>query len=174
MITLKPWPSQQVQPLNDLYLDVDQSNCLVTLQVPFPMPQTQSYLDAIHHGYVEDKPFLCFAIEQDDTIVGKIELTKYPNEDAEVDLVIKKSYSQQGIGTQAMLQLQQYVQQHHWCKAIHAYVDANNKAMCALLTKTNFQPVRRFKADVMVPIDGKYQLKEVPGIAYIYQVKTFI
>ena len=167
MITLKKWPTDSIQPLNDLYLDVDQSFCLVQLPIPFLTNESIHYLNAIHNEVVDEKPFLCFGIYEDDTLIGKVEVTRYPNNESELDIVLRKQYTQKGYATEALQQLRHYLQERHWCTRIHAFVNENNLPVRRLLEKSYFQPTRKFKADVSTFHDGSYVMKEIIGIEYI-------
>ena len=160
--------------LEDIYKNVNQTNCLVQIQTPMPVEQLELYLQAIESGKVKDKEFICFGVYKDDAIIGKIELSKYPDGSGELDLVIKEKYCNQKYGEEALKQLEEYVKENFWCKRIVAYVNQENIAMIQLLRKCNYLKGRQFQADIMVPIDDTYQLKEVKGLEFYKQLQQFM
>ncbi|MBR4164111.1 MAG: GNAT family N-acetyltransferase [Solobacterium sp.] len=175
MIELKKWSDVSHEALEDLYENVDQSRCLVQLMVPLPKEQTEKYINAIQTGIVDDKPFLCFAITLDDKIIGKTELSRYPNNAAEIDIVLKKEYTGKGYGAEAIQQLYTYVQKTSWCNAIYAYVSTENIPAGKLFARAGYALGRPFQADVMVPVDGNYRMETKKGYEFIIDVeKTFM
>lgn len=170
MIRLEKWPYLRKEPLEELYAQADQSFCLVHLPVPLPLNSTRHYLLAVRRELADGKPFLCYAVYLDDQIIGKIEVTKDPDEDAELDLILKTAYVRQGYGTEALRQLKDLLVEKHWCKRITAYVNADNQAMIAVLNKNDFTEGRPFQADVVVPQAGTYRLQTVKGQEYICEL----
>ena len=157
--------------IEDIYANVNQENCLVQLKTPLPTDQLQQYLQAIEVGKVKDKPFICFGIYQDDAVVGKIELSRYEDGSAELDLVLKEEYCNQKIGREALNQLEEYVKENFWCKRIVAYVNEENEAMIHLLNACKYIETKPFKADIMVLNEGEYQLKTIQGIEFTKQLQ---
>lgn len=165
---LTAWPKQGVKELETLYTHVNQKYCLVQIPLPLPTEQTQSYVNAIDNGVVEGKAFWCRAIQEDDDIIGKIELTKHDDGKAELDLVLRKEYENKGLGTKAIQEAIAFVEQENWCISIEAYVNQENIAMMKALEHNGFVRRQKFKADIVVPRDQLYELKEVTGYAYTY------
>jgi RimJ/RimL family protein N-acetyltransferase len=113
MIRLEKFPYLRKEPLEELYAEADQSFCLVHLPVPLPLNSTRKYLLAVRRELADGKPFLCYAIVLDDQIIGKIEVTKDHNDDAELDLIMKTAYANQGYGTEALRQLKDLLNEKH-------------------------------------------------------------
>ena len=175
MIALKKWTDVHHDALENLYENVDQSRCLIQLMVPLPKEQTEKYIHAIQTGIVDGKPFLCFAITLDDEIIGKTELSRYPNNAAEIDIVLQKEYTGKGYGTKALQQLYTYVQKTSWCNAIYAYVSSENIPAGKMFARAGYALGRPFQADVMVPVDGNYRMETKKGYEFIIDVeKSFM
>ena len=168
MIRIQKWPTESIQPLNDLYMDVDQTYCLVQLSTPLPTNEAYHYLNAIREGIVNEKPFLCFGIYMDQELIGKVEVSRYPNNEAELDIVLKKQCTNKGYGSEALSLLIEHLKELNWCKSIHAYVNEENGFVRRILEKNSFQPSRKFKTDIATFHDGIYTMKEITGIEYIY------
>ena len=169
MIRLEKWPTQRMDALKELYEHADQSHCLVRIRVPLDVSATRNYFRAIRSENVNGKPFLCYAILLDDTIIGKIEASKDINEDGELDLILKKEYSLQGYGTEALRQFMKMLEEKQWCRRLTAYVDSDNKAMIRVLEKNGFEKKRNFCADVMAPSGNAYSLRTVAGSENVYE-----
>lgn len=169
-VRLESWNPDDREALEDLYANTDQQHCLVQILVPLMEPQTSRYLQAVRDHEVDGKPFICFAVIEQDKIIGKIELTRSYGEKAELDLVIRKEYMHQGYGYEALRLLITTVSGERWCSHIFAYTVTDNEAMIALLEKCGFRKGRRFKADVMVPYGGMFTMMEKTGIEYFLQV----
>lgn len=166
MITLTPWKYKDIPQLENLYRNTDQRFCLVAVPVPLPFEQTRQYARAIRDQLNDGKPFLCMAVKQDDAIIGKAELTKHSETEAELDIVIMESYTRKGYGTEALQSLIRYAREKEWCASIAAYVRTDNEAAVKLLEKNGFQKGRRFKADILKPLDGQYILHTADGMEY--------
>ena len=169
MIRLEKWPTQRMDALKELYEHADQSHCLVRIRVPLDVSATRNYFRAIRSENVNGKPFLCYAIHLDDAIIGKIEASKDIEEDGELDLILKKEYSLQGYGTEALRQFMKMLEEKQWCRRMTAYVDSENKAMIRVLEKNGFEKKRNFCADVMAPSGNAYSLRIVAGSEYVYE-----
>ncbi|MBP3891543.1 MAG: GNAT family N-acetyltransferase [Solobacterium sp.] len=165
MISLLSWRTKTIQDLEDLYADVDQTNCLVALPVPLPKQETIAYYEAIQMEHTQDKVLKTFAIIEEDAIIGKIELS-IEEGIGELDFVLRKEHCNQKKGSEALQKFLELIQKENWCNEIVAYVHEDNLPMQKVLLKQGFQKTQPFKADVMVVRDGVYQLKEVKGSEY--------
>ena len=168
MITIQKWPTDSIEPLNDLYKDVDQTYCLVHLSSPLPINEAYHYLHAIREEIVNDKPFLCFGIYLNQESIGKVEVSRYPTNEAELDIVIKKQHTGEGYGTKAITLLINHLNENNWCKSIHAYVHEDNIPIRKILEKNGFKPSQKFKTDIATYDDGIYSMKEITGVSYVY------
>ena len=164
-IQLKEMPLD-IGKLNHLYEQVNQSCCLVQVQTPLAEEKAKQYIDAMESGKVGDKAFLCRGIYSDDTLIGKIEVSRYEDGSAELDLILREEDTQKGYGKEALEKLEEMILEEHWCHEIVAYVKDDNVAMRKLLEGNGYEAERPFKADIMVPRDGKYQLQEIQGFEY--------
>lgn len=162
MISLKPWPLSY-EAMNSLYAHADQSKCLVQLIVPLERSNTFRYLQAVQSGVSNGKPFLCRAIMLDDTLIGKIELSRYESYDSELDIILRKEYCAKGYGAAALKLLEDEVSKSGWCRSIYAYVDTENIAAGKMLAQNGYELTRFFSADVMIPYEGSYILKTRRG-----------
>ena len=167
-IRLEKWPRNGRKQLEELYENVDQQHCLVQVPLPMPEEETKAYIHAIDAGIVDEKPFLCFGIQEGDDIIGKIELSKDDKGVAELDLIIRKEYENQGVGTKALKEMMRYVEKENWCDEIEAYVNEENVAMMKVLENNGFLRQKKFKADIVVRQDDLYTLKEINGYEYTY------
>ena len=167
MIRLVSW-NYTKKDLEDLYAHTDQSHCLVALPIPLPEQKTEQYMQALQAGTVNGKTFLCFGILSDDTLIGKIDLFRSDDMSAELDIVIRREYTGQGNGTEALRQLLYRLNVTGWCFSIHAYTDSENIPAGKAFRKAGFHPSRRFKADVVTEHEGIYKMKNVLGIEYSY------
>ena len=162
MISLKPWPLSY-EAMNSLYARADQSKCLVQLIVPLERANTFRYLQAVQSGFSNGKAFLCRAIMLDDTLIGKIELSRYESFDSELDIILQKEYCAKGYGKAALKLLEEEVKESGWCRSIYAYVDTENIAAGKMLAASGYELTRFFSADVMIPYEGSYILKTRRG-----------
>lgn len=169
MIILTNWPDETEKTLMELYENVDQSNCLVTVNISSHQ-QTENYIRIIKSGDNDGKPFLCRAVCLDDQLIGKAELTRYDDNSAELDIVLRREYCGRGYGTKAVVDLVYTVIGMNWCSKIRAYVSAANKPAGRMLMKVGFKPLRKFKADIMVPAENTYSLKEQDGYEFILEI----
>ena len=167
MIQLKPWSDHSIETLNELYEHVNQKYCLTQLPVPLEQEPTERYLKAAETGFVDEKPFLCFAILLDEVLIGKTDLSCYEGGFAEVDIVIREEYTGNGYGREALEQLVEYVTSASWCTAIGGYVEKDNMHARRMFMKAGFRQTRPFSADIMTPVNGKYVLKTKQGYEYI-------
>lgn len=167
MLKLKFWPWEDEQALQDLYAHTDQSYCLVQLPVPLPQIQTRNYLESVRIKNTDGKPFLCFAVLLDGECAGKIEVSRSEDDSAELDLVLRKEYTGQGHGTEALSTLISMVKRTHWCRSICAYVREDNLPMRRVLEKNEFEQARAFQADVLVPDHSGYSFRTIKGFEYI-------
>lgn len=164
---LKPFPIRY-EELNDLYAAVDQSCCLNSVPVPLDEAMTRSFFLAVRTGNNNGEPFRCQAVVLNGTIIGKVELTKHDETTAELDLILRKDYANQGNGTAALEQLIRQIADDHWCSVIEAYVRSDNEAMKRVLAKNHFVKGRTFQADVVTPVNGSYTLRSVTGEEYVW------
>ena len=95
MIHLEQWPQNTEEALIDLYRDTDQSLCLVRVNTD-AKEQTDNYIRIIETGDNEGKPFLCQAVYLDERLIGKAELTRYEDDSAELDIVLRSEYCGKG------------------------------------------------------------------------------
>lgn len=162
MIELKPW-LLRYEVMNDLYRRVDQSHCLVQIPVPLEKENTFRYLKAVQTGTSNGKDLLVRAIYLDDSLIGKIELSRYKNRAAELDIVIVKEHTSKGYGKQALQKLEEEVKETDWCTGIYAYVDTANLACGKMLAGCGYSIGRFFNASIMVPQSGSYVFGERRG-----------
>ena len=167
-VKLKPFPAQDSTALNDLYAQVNQRYCLVHLPVPLPQEETARYLEVIRTGNNAGQPFICFGIYAEAVLIGKIELTRQDDGDAELDVVIRESETGKGYGTQALGILLKEVYRRGWCRAVYAYVSRDNSHARRMLTHAGFRQMRAFQADVMRWDGGSYRVEPQTGYEYIY------
>ena len=162
MIELKPWPLSY-EAMNSLYADADQSKCLVQLSVPLERAATFRYLQAVNTGVSNGRPFIACAIMLDETLIGKIELSRYESYDSELDIILKKQYCRKGYGSKALALLEETVREKNWCRSIYAYVDTENIPAGKMLAKNGYEIGRFFSADVMIPSEGNYIMRTRRG-----------
>ncbi len=173
MISIQKWSGDRTA-LEDLYAHTDQSCCLVSLPVPLPKEKSEKYLDVIRSGDNDGKPFLCFEILEDGERIGKIDLTRCENGTAELDIIIRREYTDLGYGKKAMALFLAEISRIGWCDSIHAYCDKENTAVRNLLGSCGFTAVRPFRADVAAEKNGRWYLKEVSGIEYAIALKASV
>lgn len=169
-VQLKKWEGDVGSQLEDLYEQVDQSKCLVTLSIPLSKEKLENFIQAIQQEVVEGKAFQSFAIWVEEEMIGKIELTRYENRTSELDLVIKEAYCGKGYGTEAVKLLLQFVQAENWCTSIHAYVDESNQEVIHMLWKNGFQKGRSFQADISMEQEGTYYFQVKKGVEMIWNL----
>ena len=169
MITIRKWPDDSADLLNDLYSHVNQKYCLTQLACPLDEQATGRYLDAVRTGIVDGKPFLCFAVLLDEEVIGKVDLTRYEGGFAETDIVLKEQYTGEGYGPEAMKLVLDLVSDMDWCSAVGAYVDKDNIHARRMFTRAGFRQGRPFEADIMIPSPGRYILKTTTGYEYLYR-----
>ncbi len=162
MIELKPWPLSY-EAMNTLYASADQSQCLVQLGIPLDRANTFRYLQSVNAGESNGKPFRAYAVMLDETLIGKIELSRYESGDSELDIILKKQYCHQGYGSQALRLLEEMVRKENWCRSIYAYVDTANIPAGRLLASNGYEISRFFSADVMIPQQGNYVMRTRRG-----------
>ena len=168
MIELKPFPIRY-EALNDLYEHTDQSCCLNRVAVPLEEATTRGFFLAVRTKNNGGLPFDCRGIYLDGKLIGKIELTRYEDYSAELDLILETEYTGNGYGKEALEQFQNDLRKTGWAQCITAYVKADHKRMIRVLEKTGFEPTRAFAADVMTPQNGTYVLRTVNGIEYSWK-----
>ncbi len=166
MLELKKWPVPGLDELRDLYEHVNQRYCLVQLPLPLPEEQTKNYLNAVHTGTAGDKQLLTRGIFLDSILIGKAELNRYPDMDAELDIVIRSEYTGNGYGQEALELLFAEAAASHWCSSVSAYVHRDNMHARKLMMKASMRQLRPFQADILVPDHGNYRLKTVSGYEY--------
>ncbi len=169
MIELKPFPIRY-EALNDLYENTDQSHCLNRVAVPLEEETTRGFFLAVRTGNNGGLPFDCRGVFLDGTLIGKIELTRYEDRSAELDLIIRNEYADKGYGSEALNRFQQELCETGWAERITAYVEADHEQMIRVLKKTGFAPKRTFAADVVTPQNGTYVLRTVNGTEYSWTV----
>ena len=167
-VKLKPFPASDSMALNDLYAHVNQRYCLVQLPVPLPEEETARYLEVIRTGNNNGQPFVCFGIFMEDSLIGKIELTRQDDGDAELDVVIRDSETGKGCGTEALQILLREVYRRGWCRAVYAYAAKDNSHARRMLAHAGFRQMRTFHADVMRWDQGTYRVEPQTGYEYIY------
>lgn len=170
MIRLEQWPYNAAEQLNLLYSQTDQSGCLVRLPVPLPYENTVRYINGIRQNEMDGRPFLCRAVYEDDTCIGKIELTRYEDMSAEIDIILRKEWCHQGFGTEALRQMIELVRAMDWCVRIHAYVDTSNIAAGKLFAKSGFAIGGFFNADVLTSENGEYVMVKKRGCEMILDI----
>lgn len=148
MIQIEKWKTTDAQTLEELYSNVDQSHCLVALPIPLPKEQTDRYMEIMETGINGELVFECRKVLMEGKIIGKIDLNRYPNGGAELDIVLRKEYTGKGIGTECMLMLEDDLKKSSFASHVHAYVRLDNIAMVKVLERTGFVPGRRFEAEV--------------------------
>ena len=148
MIRIEQWKKTDMDSLEELYANVDQSHCLVALPIPLPVAATNRYLAIMEDGKNGELAFQCYKILLNDKIIGKIDLNRYPGQRAELDIVLRKEYTGKKIGTEAMLLLEEELKKSGFAEYIHAYVRLDNIPMAKVLERTGFVPGRRFEAEV--------------------------
>ncbi|MBR2812879.1 MAG: GNAT family N-acetyltransferase [Solobacterium sp.] len=173
-ITLKKWPAYDRTSLQDLYANTDQSKCINELPVPLPYDNTTRYLTAMETGRNNGRVFHCYAIYLHDSIIGKIELTSYDPENAEMDLIIRKEHTGKGYGSQAFDCLVSLARQENICRRIYAYVNVENDAMIAMLENRGFVKGRPFHADVNAEYNGVTFIRRKLGQEYIKDISTHL
>ncbi len=166
-VILKPWPYPGMEELCSLYEQVDQRYCLVALPVPLSPVSSAAYLKAVHSGTTGEKELLTRAVMLGDELIGKIELNRDADGSAEADIVLKRQYTGKGYGAEAFRQLTGFVKEEGWCDLITAYVHKENIHARRMFRKAGMRETRPFRADVLIPDDGKYILKPVEGYEYI-------
>ena len=171
MITLRKWQDVNYESLEKLYENVDQSRCLVQLSVPLSEEQTAKYIHGIQTGMMDDKPFLGFEILSGEVRIGKVELSRYQSNAAEIDIVICREHTGKGYGLQAVAQLYDYVQKTGWCNAIYAYVSTENIPAGKMFARAGYSLGRPFQADVMIPDGGSYRIETRRGYEFIRDVE---
>ena len=167
-VKLKPFPASDSTALNELYAHVNQRYCLVQLPVPLPEEETARYLEVIRTGNNNGQPFVCFGIFMEDSLIGKIELTRQDDGDAELDVVIRDSETGKGYGTEALQILLREVYRRSWCRAVYAYAAKDNSHARRMLAHAGFRQMRTFQADVMRWDQGTYRVEPQTGYEYIY------
>ena len=165
-VKLKPFPAADSTALNELYAHVNQRYCLVQLPVPLPEEETARYLEVIRTGNNNGQPFVCFGIFMEDSLIGKIELTRQDDGDAELDVVIRDSETGRGYGTEALQILLREVYRRGWCRAVYAYAARDNSHARRMLAHAGFRQMRTFQADVMRWDHGTYRLEPQTGYEY--------
>ena len=168
MIELKPFPIRY-EALNDLYEHTDQNCCLNRVAVPLEEETTRGFFLAVRTENNGGLPFDCRGVFLDGTLIGKIELTRYEDHSAELDLIIKDEYTGKGYGRQAVEQFQTELRKTGWANRITAYVAVSHKRMIRVLEETGFEPLRNFAADVITPQNGTYALRTVNGVEYSWK-----
>ena len=167
-VKLKPFPASDSTALNELYAHVNQRYCLVQLPVPLPEEETARYLEVIRTGNNNGQPFVCFGIYVEDDLIGKIELTRQDDGDAELDVIIRDSETGKGYGTEALQILLREVYRRGWCRAVYAYAAKDNSHARRMLAHAGFRQMRTFHADVMRWDHGTYRVEPQTGYEYIY------
>ena len=170
MIRLEQWPYNAAEQLSLLYAQADQSGCLVQLPVPLPYENTVRYISGIQHNEMDGKPFLCRAIYEDDICIGKIELTRYEDMTAEIDIILRREWCHQGFGSEALWQMIELVRSTGWCTRIHAYVDTSNIAAGKLFAKNGFAIGGFFNADVLTNVNSEYVMVKKRGCEMILDI----
>ena len=163
---LTPFPIRY-EELNELYAHTDQRRCLNAIPVPLDEAMSRSYFLAVRTGNNDGRPFVCYAIEQDGRIIGKIEATKETEQRAELDLIIRSGYCGRGHGSEALNAFIEELKQNGWCEELCAYAESGNLAMKRVLEKNGFSCERTFQADVITPGQSQYQLRSVQGEEYL-------
>ncbi|MBQ1531462.1 MAG: GNAT family N-acetyltransferase [Solobacterium sp.] len=166
MLELKKWPEPGAAELRELYEHVNQKYCLVQLPLPLPEEQTKNYLNAVHTGISGDRLLLTRGIFLDGILIGKAELNRYPDMDAELDIVIRNEYTGKRYGLEALAMLLEEVTALQWCTSVSAYVHRDNMHARKLMMKAGLRQGRTFQADILVPDHGNYRLKTVSGYEY--------
>ena len=171
---LKKLTNITVDDLNELYKDVNQDLCLVSLPTPLEASKAKAYAEAINSGRVGERELLSYGIYAEDELIGKIEVTKIDGI-GELDLVIKKQYENFGYGKKAIKEFLNIITSNKFCDFIDAFVRSDNEKMIRILKINNFLYGRDFKADVMKEHEGIYQLMTVKGYEYFIEInKEFI
>ncbi|MBQ9328244.1 MAG: GNAT family N-acetyltransferase [Solobacterium sp.] len=165
MISLNAFPINY-EVLNDLYAHCDQRYCLNAVSVPLEEESTRAYFLGVRTGVLDGKRFYSFSVDLNQTLIGKIELSIYPEGIGEVDLILRSEETGKGYGTDTMKQLLEKITKESLCEEVYAYVHDENEAMKRLLEHTGFHEGRTFVADVMTPDQGMYRLTSVKGKEY--------
>lgn len=153
--------------LNDLYEQTDQSFCLNRVPVPLNEEFSRRYFHAVQSGMNGGLPFRAWEILADHQSVGKAELTLEEDGKAEVDLILRRTWTGKGIGSQVLELLKREAADWHRCNAIAAYVREDHVIMRHVLEKTGFQSRRRFSADIVTPDEAAYRVTTAFGREYI-------
>lgn len=153
-----------IEELNNLYKEVNQDDCLVSLPIPLPSDKAEVYLEAINNGFTNDRELISYGIYEEDELIGKIEATVIDNI-AELDLVIKEKYENKGYGKKALKEFVEILRDNK-IHTIEAYINENNKKMVSILEANKFIKGRDFKADIMKENEGIYKIISVVGIEY--------
>ena len=165
---LRDWPKENGDyALSELYRNTDQSKCLVRIRVPLQYPATANYLHGIYSGMIDGKPFDCQALVMDGRIIGKIECTVHEDGYGELDFILRREYTQQGIGTQMIRMYAERVRCLGLCRGLYAIVDVTNTAAGRALISNGFRMGRKFIADVTVYDEGNVRIESRKGVEMI-------
>ena len=170
MIELKPWPADR-EMMNLLYSESDQSRCLVQIAVPLEETSTAAYLEAVRNGYSNGRKLIAREIVLDGEMIGKIEVTVGEDGEAELDIVIRSQFCTKGYGREAVRMFVQQLRNEQIVFRIAAYVDTGNIPAGRMLASCGFLPARFFRADVLVPYQGKYIVSERRGCEMILEME---
>ena len=163
---LEPWPYPGEKELQELYAAVDQKYCLVQLPVPLPSAQSAAYLRLVHQGGSAERALLTRAVVIDGAIAGKIELSGTGDE-TELDIVIRRELTGKTYGREAFRLLMDEIRGDPLYPCITAYVHKENIHARRMLTRAGMRQVRPFRADILIPSEGQYRLKETEGYEYV-------
>lgn len=170
-ISLVKWPAESRTALDELYAAADQSECLVQMALPLDPERTRSYRRNILRSRTEEGlRFLCCAVMLDGKIAGKIEATAHSEEEAEIDIILRKDCTGRGIGRKAVAAFHEMLKEKHFASSVRAYVSAGNEACIRLLERSGYTRGRRFTADVLIPGAGSYVIREVSGYEYVFSL----
>lgn len=170
---LKKLTNITADDLNDLYKEVNQDVCLVSLPIPLEESKASAYVEAIEKGRVGERELLSYGIYEENELIGKIEVTKI-DEVAELDLVIKEKYENFGFGKGALKEFLSIINEINYCEKIEAFVRSDNTKMIKVLEANFFNRGREFKADIMKEHEGIYQLMTVNGYEYFIEFKKVL
>ncbi len=156
--------------IEDLYKDINQSLCLMAINIPFEGDKADSYIEALNRGEAEGRRLISYGIYEEEEMIGKVEVIII-DKVGELDLVIKDKYINKGQGTKALNEFTNILKEHKYCEKVEAYINEDNKAMQAVLEKCNFIKGRSFKANLMREDNGIYQIKDIKGIEYYKELE---
>ncbi len=165
------WPADNKTALDELYENTDQSKCLVQLALPLDQARTRTYRRCIFRERNDDnKPFLCFAVMLNNTIIGKTEVTAHSEDEAELDIIIDADHTGRGYGKRALDLLHKRLKEINFASSVRAYVSEENEACIHLLLNAGYERGRKFSADILIPDKGSYVIRTVNGYEFKYDL----